>query len=90
MWEHTNAMKRDRTAEELAAWGAKLREQGERLAREVDFLLDRVAQTEEHVAHVFAYRALTAHHGADELLRYARQAQSIARQLRTRRKHTAK
>lgn len=59
MRKYSNVVERDQTAWELAAQGAKLREQGERLAHKIDLFLDRITQTEEHVAYVFAYRALS-------------------------------
>jgi hypothetical protein len=75
---------RNRQARELAAWGASLRAQQQRLAGELARVLGRVAQTEELVALAFAHRALTAHHRTDELRCYVRQAHAVAARLRSK------
>lgn len=78
-----NAVEVDQKERELVAWGATLREQGERLAEQVALLLDRVADTEERVAEAFARRAVVSPHRAPELCCYAWQAQAVAERLRT-------
>lgn len=80
-----NAVEGDRKERELLAWGAALRQQGERLAEQVAFLLDRVADTEERVADAFARRAVVSPHRAHELSCYVCQAQAAAERLRTSR-----
>jgi hypothetical protein len=86
----TTTVGSDRSAWESAAWGACLREQGERLAEEVVLLLDQTAETEERVANAFARRAMVAHERADELWRYACRAQAVANRLRARQKYDGK
>jgi hypothetical protein len=77
----------DRQARALAAWGDDLRQQGQRLAKQLAFLLGRLAETEEHLAEAFARRALSAPHRVEELWHWAWLAHAEAERLRSKQAH---